>query len=353
MVRFRDTLFALLFLTFEAGVTQAEGDVKKLEDTTQVRLGQCEIEVLVRNKAVTAELKETCEAAVEDIFSTFGGKPALSQFPVSVRIVSSPDQIADAAPKGVIPPPWSEAVAFPEHNMIVLSLRNHIGAPIADLPEVLRHELSHLALRQALKGKAVPRWFSEGIAIHQSEESAIERHLLVWRAALSNRMLPLSEIDQYPERTGDVNLAYAQAADFLAFLLNQDGRFGIRAVIRKVADGEQFDKAVDAVYGQSLLSMERDWRSTLIQRWRWVSLLASQHALWGAIVVLFIAAYIATRRRKKRKLLVMQREEEAVERVIETLESMAAKTLPSSPKASSLERIPTKIRIDDDIHTLH
>jgi hypothetical protein len=353
MARLRNTIVALLLLTLTSIPAWAKRDRRTTEDTTVLWVGQCEVEVPVRNIAVASELKDTCETRVEDIFKTFGGKVEPTQLPISVRIVSSPDQIEGAAPPGVLVPPWSEAVAFPEQNLIVLSLRNHIGAPIEDLSEVLRHELSHLALRQALGGRAVPRWFSEGIAIHQSEESAIERHFLVWRAALSNRLLPLSEIDQYPERVGDVNLAYAQAADFLAWMLSQDGRFGIRAVIRKVVEGERFDKAVEAVYGRSLRGMERDWRSTLIQRWRWLSLIASQHAIWGGIVVLFIAAYLATRRRKKRKLAAMQREEEAVDRVIETLETLAAKTLPSSPKSTSLERIPTKIRVDDDIHTLH
>jgi hypothetical protein len=172
-------------------------------------------------------------------------------------------------------------------------------------------------------------------------------------AARRNALLPLSEIEQYPDQINDVNLAYAQAADFLAWLLQEDGWLGIRAVIKRVADGDRFDDAMQYAYGHSLRTLERDWLSKLVSRWQWLSLVTSSGAVWGLIVLLFFAAYVATRYRKKRKLVQMQTEEEAVDRVIASIDALAADKLPASPKSTSLQRIPTNIRVDDDIHTLH
>lgn len=318
-----------------------------------VDVGFCRVEVPLRKRAVVEELDDVCTTSVREIFSTLGQRIEGNKTPISVRIVPSPADIADVAPKGTRPPPWSEAVAFPAHNLIVLSLRNHLGSPIPHLAEVLEHELSHFALRQALQDKPVPRWFSEGIAIHQSERSAFDRHWLVFLAARRNGLLQLNEIDQYPEAVGDVNLSYAQAADFLAWMLNENGWFGIRSVLRRVAIGHPFDKSVEAVYGQSLRSMEMEWRSKLLNRWQWVTLLTSTGALWGGITLLFLTAYVAAKRRKKRKLARMKLEEDAVDRVITAIDSLTEQKLPSSPKATSLMRMPTKIRVDDDIHTLH
>ena len=322
-------------------------------DTVTVTKGLCRIELPTRNRALAEELKPVCETEIREIFETLGVKPDAARVPVTVRVVTGPEEMIGAAPEGALPPPWSEAVAFPTHNVIVLSLRNHIGRPIPNLPEVLAHEISHLALRQAIGDRRVPRWFSEGIAIHQSERSAFHRHWLVFTASRRNGILPFSEIEQYPEQVGEVGLAYAQAADFTAVLLSEGGWLGIRNILGKVADGTDFKDAVQLSLGRSLRTMEREWRSELMGSGKWISLLTSSGALWGFITALFLAAYFAVKRRKRRKLKEMEQEEAALDHAVATVDALAKAALPSAPKSTSFERIPTKIRIDDDIHTLH
>ena len=322
-------------------------------ESVVVSTGQCLVEVPRRNRAVVDELKPVCETEIREIYEALGSKLDASRFPITVRIVTGPEEIIGAAPDGTLPPPWSEAVAFPAHNIIVLSLRNHIGSPIRNLPEVLAHELSHLALRQAIGDRRVPRWFSEGIAIHQSERSAFHRHWLVFSASRRDGLLPLTEIEHYPEQVGNVGLAYAQAADFTSVLLSEGGWLGIRNILRKVADGTSFEDAVQLALGSSLHAMERQWRADMGGRWKLLSLVTSTGAIWGFITALFLTAYLVVKRRKRHRLREMAKEEAALEHAVATVDALAAAALPSAPKSSSLERIPTKIRIDDDIHTLH
>ncbi len=323
------------------------------ENTIVVNSGYCRIELFAHNRAAAKELDKSCNNSILEIFVTLNGKTDKSMFPVSVKIVAVPAQIEKVAPQGVSIPKWADAVALPNHNLIVLSLHNRMGSPIQNLDTVFLHELSHLALRRAIGEAKVPRWFSEGIAIRQSEESVFQRHWLVWNAARTRSIMQLSQIEEYPEQLGKIDLSYAQAADFLSFLLQNKGWLGIRSLIRRTAKGEPFDDAFQYVFGQSLNNMEASWRVKLFDRWKWLSIFTSDGFIWGFILVLFFIAYAATMRRKKKKLAQMQLEEDAVARVIETVEALAATKLPSSPKIASIQACPTKIRIDDDIHTLH
>jgi hypothetical protein len=318
-----------------------------------VHTGACRVVLPERNRGVLSELEETCQEGVTRIFAQLGQKQGAGKTPLEVRIVSSPNQMKAVAPKKSPPPPWSGAVAYPEHMMVIVPLRNRTGSPLADLDIVLEHELSHLALRSALGGAKVPRWFSEGIAIHQSEKSSIKRHWLVWLASRRDRLLPLDEIEVYPDRVVDINLAYAEAADFFGLLLREGGWLSVRALIRRVADGAEFDEAVRYAFGRSLASLEREWLSGLTSRWQWIPLITGTGALWGFIVALFLLAYVLVKRRKKRRLQEMALEEEALDQVIETLDDLKEHALPATVKAKSTAPVPTKIRVDDEIHTLH
>jgi len=253
------------------------------------------------------------------------------------------------APPGSEPPPWSGAVAYPNLDLVILALRNHMGSPVTDLDVVLEHEISHLALRKALGGAEVPRWFSEGIAIQQSELSSIRRYWLVWLAGRSDELLSLESIERYPDHTGQINLAYAEAADFLGFLLRREGWVGMRIAIRKLAEGKTFDEAFEFAFRDSIASLEEEWREGLRSRWKWLPLVTGTGAVWGLIVVLFLVAYAVAKRRHTRRLAEMEEEEDLLDRLIDPVQPALRPSLPVRGKSRTV----TKIRVDDDIHTLH
>ncbi len=309
----------------------------------------CRISVPEQNTGVARELIPTCEKMYVRILSQLGLNRDGNIDTVDVRVVGEPKDIKKVSPNGIAPPSWSHAVAFPQYNMVILPLRNSWGSPVTDLDVVLEHELSHLALRKALNGKNVPRWFSEGVAIQQSEESSYKRYWLLWQAARGDQLAPLSEIEQYPNQPGRVNLAYAEAADFLGFLLRKSGWLGLRIVIREVAKGAPFEEAFQFSYNDSVGNLEKKWLQSLATRWQWLPLLTGTGAVWGFIVALFLLAYTVSKNRQKKRLDEMEQEENRLDQLTE----LAGHISGTKPKITKLVRIQSKIRIDDDIHTLH
>lgn len=325
-------------------------------DHTVLDVGPCRMVLPLRNAGAAGELSRVCREAAPRIFRQLGQPlDEVDAGRIRVRLVDDPARMSEVAPAGMAPPPWSGAVAYPGHDLVILALRNRDGGPVRDLRVVFEHELSHLALGRALpEGARVPRWFSEGIAIQQSEGSSMFRDGVLRWAAAGGALLPLSAIERYPGSAGKVRLAYAQSAGFVGYLLGDGGWTGIRALLDRLGRGQGFDEAFLAVYGRTPGAAEADWRASLADNLAWLALLTGSGALWGAITVLFVVAVFAARRRKRRRLEAMLTEEEPVQRLIEAFEQVRR----SPPQSAAPEQPrpvppPAKVVVEGRIHTLH
>lgn len=336
-------LAAIALLSVDVGA--AAGSVP--DGWTVREEGLCRFVLKERNLRVAEELAGTCHETAERIFEQLGvdRAPDGASSSVEVRIAADPWDMGDHSPEGMEPPPWSGAVAFPEEGLIILSLRHRDGGPVEDLDVILEHELSHLAMRRALGDAHVPRWFSEGVAIQQSEGSSLDRAGVMWLAAMGDRLLPLDAIDSYPDTQLDVTLAYAQAADFVGYLLRDSGWHGIRVVLNRLRAGDPFEKAFDTAYGSSVARMEKGWRGGMASDWNWLAVVTGSGALWGAIAVLFILAYFSVKRRRRDRLAEMEEEEEPLQRLIQVVDQLEHRTPPAPGKV--------KIEVDGEIHTVH
>src|SRR5207248_2219474 len=131
------------------------------------------------------------------------GQPVLEH--VELRIARSADAMASLAPASLPPPPWAVGVAYSSVQLVLVSLVDPTSHEGTDVPEVARHELTHVALEDALAGHHVPLWFNEGLAIHFSGENAMTRWETLGQASLSKTLLPLADIDAaYPRDRYDV-----------------------------------------------------------------------------------------------------------------------------------------------------
>jgi hypothetical protein len=325
----------------------------------EIDKGACKFVVPERNASVTGELVSVCDEALPRIFAQLGVElPEGEARAVEIRVVADPSEMDALAPAGRAPPEWSGAVAYPDLNLVLLSLRHRSGGPVADLDLVLEHELSHLALRKAVgTATRVPRWLSEGIAIQQSEQSSVQRNGVLWWASFGDKLKPLDQLQRYPEHPGAVSLAYAEAADFVGLLLRRGGWVEMRVLLRRLSRGEPFDEAFELAYGDDLASLERQWREELAGSSNWAALVTGTGALWGLITTLFIVAYLAVKRRRRRRLAEMEAEESAVDRLIDVMETLKHKAddKPSKrpPPGKPPESVKTKIIVDGDFHTLH
>lgn len=281
---------------------------------------------------------------------------------LDIRVALNPEQMQKLAPRGSTLPGYADGIAYPAQGLILLTLTDPDTWMRPDMRSLLTHELSHVALHRAVRGVDLPRWFSEGVAVHQAGESSLTRVKTLWDGTLRGNLMSLDRISvSFPARHGEVDLAYAQSADFVGFMLGgADERSRFHALLAGLSTGMPFADAVKAAYDVPLGYMEREWRDTLTQRFgRWPALLMGLTFVWVIGALLLVIAYVRMRSRSKTTLERWEIEEAPL------LEApMPTRTLAPAPPVTAIDDffenrkgkddagIPTVVH-EGQNHTLH
>ncbi len=243
-----------------------------------------------------------------------------------VRVGRNASEMHALAPQGMPPPAYAVGVAYPELGLILLTLTAPVGGDIPDIEKVFAHEISHVALHRAVRGQPLPRWFSEGLAIHQARELSFERAKVLMRATYSHERIPLRDLSgRFPSRAYQVDLAYAQSADIVRYLLaDERGPDKLRRLVRGVRDGASFADALQTAYYVRPAELEREWIEDLRSRNRLFPVLVGGSIAWVLAALLLPFAYVRRRKRARRKLALMalREEREREQRLQELLKSM-------------------------------
>ncbi|MCL2777172.1 MAG: peptidase MA family metallohydrolase [Polyangiaceae bacterium] len=278
------------------------------------------------------------------------GQPPLDH--VEIRLAETASDMARLAPQEASPPDYADGVAYPRARLIVLSMLAPRGGEAVDLDRVFRHELAHLALEDAVAGQHVPLWFNEGLAMALSGESRFDRLKVLWNATVSGTLLPLSELDRsFPSDHFEVNIAYAESADFVGFLMRKSDKLRFAAMVRRVREGTAFDRALADAYGDDLRKLEFQWRSDLERRYTLLPTLAGGGIVWVAAIGGLSLAY-AKKRRREKAILARWEREEAVEDAVRAAEA-AADSLPQPRAHVAISHGSSKVEHDGCFHTLH
>ncbi len=221
---------------------------------------------------------------------------------LDVRVALNPEQMQALAPKGQRLPGYASGVAFPEQGLILLTFAEPGTFLRPNMRDLLVHELSHVALSRAVDGHPVPRWFSEGVAMHQAGEHSLSRVRTLWEGTLRGDLIPMRELSQrFPSDRDQVDLAYAEAADLVGHML--EGRQGperFAALIAGLRAGKPFEQVVSTAYHQPIEQLEQQWRTQLLQRFgRWPSILSGLTVMWVAGALLLVIGYVQVRRRQR------------------------------------------------------
>jgi hypothetical protein len=292
------------------------------------------------------------------------GFPALSS--VRVEVARTTGEMATFAPAGAPYPDYAEGVAYSEIGLILLSLTPlHAGAE-QNLGEVFRHELTHVALHDALGGHEVPRWFNEGFAVFASGESSYGRMPTLLMANVGGSLIPLRDIERvFPDNESQAKVAYAEAVDVVRFLVRREDVHRFHALIQRLREGETFERAVFVSYGVELNTLELEWRDDVSRRYTFWPILLSGTGFWVVALGVFVWAW---RRRKRRDRLTLQqwaREEAAedIQRARLAARQEAARVhivLARAPDAQQTQVPPPSLEVevprvehDGQWHTLH
>jgi hypothetical protein len=182
---------------------------------------------------------------------------------------------------GAAAPEWGAAFAFPAEHRIVMQGRAG-GSDAGDPVAVLRHELAHLALHEAL-GDLPPRWFDEGYASLAAGE--VHRDdVLATNVALLVRGVPhLDELDAlFAEGAGAAQYGYALAYRAVADLEALDATRGLSYFFRYWQQTGTFDRAVRQAYGVTADGFDTRWRAGTRRRYGTLVLVANV-SLLGAL----------------------------------------------------------------------
>lgn len=245
------------------------------------------------------------------------GLPAFP--PVEVRVAQSPDDLRELSPTDSPPPAGALGVAYPARHLVVVSL----SAGAATLPIALKalytHELSHVALGEAVGQRRVPRWFAEGLAIRHSGEMSFGRLESLWGATISGTLLPIDRLDRaFPAGDHQNSLAYAESGDFVAFLADGDRPGALAELCARVRAGVPFRQALENNYATDLEELQKQFFSGLERRFSIIPALTGMGAIWGVVALLLVAAWRRKKREAKKKLAVWEVEERALD-LAETL----------------------------------
>jgi cellulose synthase operon protein C len=151
----------------------------------------------------------------------------------------------------------------------------------------LWHEMSHIFILSATKGR-VPRWFTEGLAVHEEGERSPEwknnptPEVLV--AIREKKLLPVAKLDRgfvYPQYPSQVTVSYFQAGSICDFIKTKWGEEKLLAMVHSYAQlqttpqvvqqdlglaPEEFDKQylawIDKQYGAETAHFD-EWREKL------------------------------------------------------------------------------------------
>ena len=186
-------------------------------------------------------------------------------------------------------PAWGVGIALPGARTILLR------ADRDDLYATLRHELAHLALHDAVKGR-VPLWFDEGYASWAAGEwdrlGVLDLNLAVVRGAVPD-LRSLDGALRGSATTADA--AYALAVSVVTELARRNPSGSLTPLMQRLEAGEDFDAAVLATTGLTMSQFDTEWRRAIRRRYSLATWLLAGGG-WG-VLAFSMWALVRIRRR--------------------------------------------------------
>ena len=208
---------------------------------------------------------------------------------------------------------WIVGLASGASDIVIFPDRT--GAyPNDSLETVVRHEIVHLALNTRARGRPLPRWFHEGVAVAiESGWHARDEMRLLLAALDSPSVLEIGRLfasDAYPDTTQ----AYLLSAALVDDIRERHGADVPGRIAAQVASGLPFDTAFHEVTGETVADATAcAWRGYR-RLSRWFPVAASPSTAWTVILALAGVAFVARLRRRRALRRRWEEEEDRIGR---------------------------------------
>jgi cellulose synthase operon protein C len=153
----------------------------------------------------------------------------------------------------------------------VVAMDSPSARPPGDIgwAETLWHEMSHVYLLTATHN-LVPRWFTEGVAVHEERASApagSDRTTpLIVAAVKQGKLLPVLQLERgfvRPEYDGQVLVSYFEAGRMCDYIVDRWGDGAIAAMVHSFAARKTTGEAIEASLHVSADEFDRQFRAWL------------------------------------------------------------------------------------------
>ena len=183
-------------------------------------------------------------------------------FPVKVFVYDSVEDLQPVLLSGQLPP-QTGSVTLGE---VVVSDTAVVAFDVSP-SDILRHELSHIVLRSAVKGpfSNLPAWLEEGVAVYGQSQPLADMKSALEAAIKSNRPLTIRSLSSASvgESDGNVSLFYGQSYSVVRFLIDEYGEEKFRDLLGAFREGNRTDDALMQVYGFDQDGLENAWRRSV------------------------------------------------------------------------------------------
>ena len=329
MIRFLVAL--LLAWLAQAPATASSPSMSTLDEAVEIRVAGpppvpadwVEIESPMARVYATSGDRPTALRLSRHIAARLPGLADELKLPVGNRIhvVLAPSQdLFQSLQPGKVPQ-WADGTAWPHRGWIFLRAPRLRGEATDPLETVLTHELVHILLGRAFGARPVPQWLQEGLAQLMAGEYSAETTATLANGVLGDNLLSLYELSRgFPRGALRAQLAYAQSADFMAYIRNTYGMGAIQTLIDEMARGEAFAPAVRIATGDLVDDIDAAWRARLRDSPLQLTPLMNEGVWWAFGALLVPLAWFLVRRRNQKIVARWRREEVLEDALYRTLE---------------------------------
>jgi len=222
------------------------------DDTTVLKLNKSEAELL----------RPYFAAELHTILATYSAKYQM-QLPGPVQLEVYPDHEDFAVRTMGMPGLGALGVTFGR----VVAMDSPSGRKPGDFNwgATLWHEMSHVFIITATEGR-VPRWFTEGLAVHEEGERSSEWSNRITPDVLAalrdGKLLPVADLDRgfvYPEYPAQVAVSYFQAGSICDFIKARWGEGKLLDLVHSFAQRQTTTQAVQAELGLAPAEFDRQY----------------------------------------------------------------------------------------------
>lgn len=234
----------------------------------------------------------------------------------TVHVYVAPDDATFRAIQPGLPPTWADATAWPRLGVVFLRApAARIGGD-EPLEQVLEHELVHILLGRAFAPQTPPAWLQEGVAQVLAHQIGPEQAATLSRGAVTG-LLSIQGLEYgFPVDPHRAQLAYAETADFVAWLVDTHGDRVLPELVKASAGGASMRQAVYRTTGRYLEDVEADWRTRHESAPARFAALADGEWLWIVGSVALVFAWVRRRRTFRRRLAEMEEREALVDELV-------------------------------------